>query len=210
MFSLQRVLGDDRRFCALLEASALEACQSVEMLKKVLANGSASAPTLEGFAESRRKDKKITEEISELLIRTVVVAMEREDIEHLADAIYRIPKTVEKFAERYVLSFAKLQGTDFSRQLNLMERAIHVVLEMVQTLKNGLDMTRTRQLNANIQKIESDADDVILELLGKLYTPGVDPIQRIIIKDLFELNEKVVDRCRDAGNVITRVVLKNT
>jgi len=180
------------------------------MLKKVLANGSASAPTLEGFAESRRKDKKITEEISELLIRTVVVAMEREDIEHLADAIYRIPKTVEKFAERYVLSFAKLQGTDFSRQLNLMERAIHVVLEMVQTLKNGLDMTRTRQLNANIQKIESDADDVILELLGKLYTPGVDPIQRIIIKDLFELNEKVVDRCRDAGNVITRVVLKNT
>jgi len=32
----------------------------------------------------------------------------------------------------------------------------------------------------------------------------------IILKDLYELLEKVVDRCRDAGNVISQIVLKNT
>ena len=209
MFSLQRVLGDDYRFCSLLEASAQEACQSVLMLKRVVTAGDGT-PSLQIFAEARRKDKQITEEISDLLIRTMVTAMEREDIEALADSLYRIPKTVEKFAERYILTFDQVGKTEFSRQLDLMERAVHAVFEMVQTLKQGLNMTRTRQLNANIQKIESDADDVILEFIAKLYDPGISPIQRIILKDLYELNEKVVDRCRDAGNIINRVVLKNS
>jgi uncharacterized protein len=209
MFSLQRILGDDVKFCVLLEDSALEACQSVVTLKRVLA--ASNGPTsLEVFAATRRKDKKITGDISELLIRTSVTAMEREDIEALADALYRIPKTVEKFAERYIISSPRLQATDFARQFDLMERAINMVLEMVRTLRQGIDLPRTRQLNANIQKIESDADDVILELIGQLYAPAYDPLKRIIMKDLFELNEKVVDRCRDAGNVIARLVLKNS
>jgi uncharacterized protein Yka (UPF0111/DUF47 family) len=28
------------------------------------------------------------------------------------------------------------------------------------------------------------------------------------LKDLYELLEKVIDRCRDAGNVVTHIVLK--
>jgi hypothetical protein len=32
----------------------------------------------------------------------------------------------------------------------------------------------------------------------------------IVLRDLFELLEKVIDRCRDAGNVIFRIVLKSS
>ena len=32
----------------------------------------------------------------------------------------------------------------------------------------------------------------------------------MILKDLFELLEKAIDRCRDAGNVVNQVVLKNS
>jgi uncharacterized protein Yka (UPF0111/DUF47 family) len=30
------------------------------------------------------------------------------------------------------------------------------------------------------------------------------------LKDLYDLLEKVIDRCRDAGNVIAQIVLKNS
>ena len=206
-FSLQRILGEDDKFCRLLQASAQEASHSVAALKQVLTDGSGPA-SVEAFAAARRKNKQITTQIANLIIQAFVTAMEREDIEALADALYKIPKTVEKFAERYLISAGQVRDVEFSRQLNLMERAINTVLEMVKALREGLDLARVKQLNANIQKIESDADDVILELIGQLYAPGYPPLKRIIVKDLFELNEKVVDRCRDAGNVITRVVLK--
>ena len=208
-FSLQRILGQDDEFCALLEASAQEACQSVTTLKRVLADRT-TAPTLEAFATARRKDKHLTNEIAELLIRAFVTAMEREDIEDLARSLYRIPKTVEKFAERYMISAVQLRDVDFSRQIDLMQRAVETVLDMVKTLRGDADLARIKQLNARIQKIESDADDLILELIGKLFTPDVPPLKAVIVKDLFELNERVVDCCRDAGNIITRVVLKNS
>ena len=33
-----------------------------------------------------------------------MTSLEREDIEALSDAFYKIPKTLEKFAQRYVLA----------------------------------------------------------------------------------------------------------
>ena len=35
-------------------------------------------------------------------------------------------------------------------------------------------------------------------------------VQAMFLKDLFELLEKVTDRCRDAGNTIMAIVLKST
>jgi uncharacterized protein Yka (UPF0111/DUF47 family) len=38
----------------------------------------------------------------------------------------------------------------------------------------------------------------------------MEPLKAVFLKDLFELLERVIDRCRDAGNVINQIVLKNT
>jgi uncharacterized protein Yka (UPF0111/DUF47 family) len=32
----------------------------------------------------------------------------------------------------------------------------------------------------------------------------------MIIRDLYKLMEKVIDRCRDTGNVVMHIVLKNS
>lgn len=209
MLSVQRVLGEDKRFYKLLEASADDASESVAALRSMLADRQRP-PTLETFASLRRKDKELTSEIAELLIRALVVATEREDIEALAHSLYRIPKTVEKFAERYIISLNHVTDVDFSRQIDLMERGCQAVADMIRGLREGVGVAALKQKNANIQKIESDADDVILELIAKFYEPDYPKLKAVIVKDLFELNEKVVDRCRDAGNVIVRVALKNS
>jgi uncharacterized protein Yka (UPF0111/DUF47 family) len=209
MLSLQRLLGEDERFLDLLEASAADASQSVRALKALLKEG-LSRPNLKAFTGLRHKQKELAGQIEELLIRALVVAMEREDIEALADALYRVPKTVEKFAERFVISAAQVADVDFSRQLDFMERGCDKVRRMIAGLRTGMSLSELKQLNADIQKIESDADDVMLEYISSLYQPGFPKLKAVILKDLFELNEKVVDRCRDAGNVIVRVSLKNS
>lgn len=49
----------------------------------------------------------------------------------------------------------------------------------------------------------------MVELLRDLYSGRRDPLQVIIVKDLYELMEKIIDRCRDAGNVVLQIALKN-
>ncbi len=207
MFSVQRLMGRDDEFCALLEASAREAVHSVECLRHVLAD-SSTRPSLKSFIQTRRNDKVITAQISELLVTALVTSFDRHDIEAVAEVLYKVPKTVEKFAERYLISYEHVRDFDFTRQFVLMEEAVKSVLEIVRAFRQGATMGEIKRLDARIQRLENDADDVIVSLLRKIFAiKGMD-LRPIILKDLIELNEKVVDRCRDASGMIVRVVVK--
>ena len=89
MFSLQKLLGKEDKFFSLLEASATEGRASVQALMKLLKNPNRER-TLEDFVASRRNEKRIANEISEAVATTFVTALEREDIEALSLALYKI------------------------------------------------------------------------------------------------------------------------
>lgn len=209
MFSLQRLFGKEDKFFDLLESSAQEARASVQALIQLTKNPAHSV-TLDAFVESRRKDKRITEEISEALCTTFVTALEREDIEALSNALYKIPKTVEKIGERILISSQHLSMDDFLKHGPLMEKATETVLTMIKEMRRGMSLEQVRDRNETLQSIEGEADKLILDLYKHLYSGKHDPLKVIILKDIYELLEKVIDRCRDAGNVISHIVLKNS
>lgn len=209
MISLQKFFGKTDVFYNLLEASAEEARNSVQALRKLF-DQPAETRSLDDFKLSRRKDKKITEEINEQLCKVFVSELEREDVEQLSNALYKIPKTIEKIAERVLICGSKLQGISFSRKLQMMDDASETVVMMVKELRNKLHLERVKDMNARLQHIEGEADKLILENLKDLYNGNHEPLQAMMLKDLYELMEKVVDRCRDAGNVVSHIVLKYT
>ena len=208
MINFQRILGREDEFFTILEASAQEGVNAVGALKRILTTASGS-PSLKDFVEARRKDKELTTTLEEMLITTFVTPLEREDLEALGEALYKIPKTVEKFAERFVIAAPQIAGADFNRQLPLVEQSIQIVLKMVHALREG-DLGEIKGLQNKLQAVESEADDVLTESLARFYEPGFPSLKAVILKELSDLLEKVVDRCRDAGNVISHVLLKNS
>src|SRR5215470_563297 len=146
MFSLQRLLGKEDKFFSLLEASVEEARTSVQALVKLTQDIDRPVP-LDEFSYSRRKDKMITREISAAVYTTFVTALEREDIEDLSNALYKIPKTVEKVSERILVAPHFVRGIDFSKQISLLERATVIVVELVRSLRDGMDLERVKELN---------------------------------------------------------------
>ncbi len=209
MFSLQKLLSQDGKFFTLLEASAEECRASVQTLQRIIAKGPSDV-SLDEVAASRRKEKQINTEINELLCRVSVTALDPEDIESLSNALYKIPKTVEKFAERYLASADDVRDADFAKQVALLEKATGIIVAMLKELQEKSHLERLRAQNEELQQIEGDADDLILDTLKALYSRRDDPVRVIILKDLYELLEKIVDRCRDAGNVISHITLKNS
>jgi len=89
-------------------------------------------------------------------------------------------------------------------------KATDTLLKMIQELRGGTNLECIKECNDKLQAIEGEADKTINELLRDLYNGAHSPLKVIFLKDLFELLEKVVDRCRDAGNVINHIVLKNS
>lgn len=208
MFSFQRLLGRGDEFFSLLESSAQEGARAVAALSRILISHEVT-PSLDEFAAARRKDKQITDTLEEMLITTFVTPLEREDLEALAQALYKIPKTVEKFAERYAIAAPLIRSTDFSRQLTLMEQAVAIVVKMIHALK-AAELGDIKSMQNKLQALEAEADDVLLSQFARLYEPDFPSLHAVILKELFDLLEKVIDRCRDAGNVISHVLLKNS
>jgi uncharacterized protein Yka (UPF0111/DUF47 family) len=210
MWSIQKILGRDQKFYDLLEASAQQADASVHHLIALLERleQKESPQSLEEFVHSRRKDKQITQELTEQLCKTFITPLEREDIQALSTALYKIPKTVEKIGERVLICPEDLQGRSFGKQVELLDQAAETVLAMVKQLRKGTDAATAREMNAKLQSIEGEADKLELDLLRDLYQGDYKTKQVIFLRDLFELMEKVVDRCRDAGNIVLEVALK--
>lgn len=208
MPSLQKLLGKDDQFFDLLEASAEQARHSVQALRTFLGNPGEQR-TLDDLIASRRRDKAITTQIGDALCTDLITALEPHDVEVLSTSLYKIPKTIEKVAERILLAPQHLQGIDLTPQVLMVEQATDVLLQMVRELRKGMPRSRATTLNAQLQSVEGAADKTVLELLRTLYNTQADPGRLLFLKDVYELLERVTDRCRDAGNVISHIVLKN-
>ncbi|MGN6322364.1 MAG: DUF47 domain-containing protein [Dyella sp.] len=201
MFSLQTIFGKGDKFYGLLEQSAEAARESAKALHELVSQAD-HAPVMAAFAAARSREKALAGQISEELVNTFVTALDREDIEALNSALYKIPKSVEKFAERYEIVAGRLEGVDFAQRALVLTRATDVIAEMIGELRRGLRIDPVKKLQDRLQTLESEGDRMLLAPYRTLYLEGNDAMRAMLAKDLFELIEKAIDKCRDVGNIV--------
>jgi uncharacterized protein len=209
---IQKLIGKNDVFFDLLEEGAVEARVSVELFEKFLKqlDGENRPTGLDDFIQSRRKEKRIRHLMTEELSRSFITPLDREDLEALSVALYRIPKQVEKIVERLSIYPGKLPNDMFKRQAELMNQAATALVFMVKQLRAGTTLETIREANDRLQYAEGEADKVMLEQLKVLYQGPCDAKEFVILQKLFEMVEQAVDRCRNAGNIVVQVVLKHS
>jgi len=209
---LKKLFGKDEKFFDLLEAGAEEAKTSVDLLLRYLQTLSTGVPpaNLDDFVQSRRKEKRIRYQMTEELSRTFITPLEREDIEALSFALYRIPKAVEKIVERLSIYPGRVPHAAFRRQADLLTLPADAVVFMVRELRGGTNIEKIREANDRLQYAEGEADKVMLTLLKDLYHGSYEPKELVILQELYEMVEQAVDRCRNAGNIVVQIVLKHS
>src|SRR3954462_15033483 len=169
MFSLQKLIGKDDKFFNLMEGSAEEARASVQALIKLLAHPE-KAQSLQTFVDIRRNEKRLSMQLSEHLCKTFVTPLEREDIEALSNGLYKIPKNVEKFGERYMLAPQHVKGWDVSKQTGMLLKAGETIVMLVKELRQGVNLAKVKKQNDELQRIEGEADTIMVDSLRELYT----------------------------------------
>src|SRR4051812_45147382 len=130
------ILGHDTRFFDLLEIGTAEARTASTTLVRLLEQlGRAPVEdTLHDLGLLRRKHKRTTQELTELLTREFHTPLDREDIEELSAALYKITKTIEKIAERMMICPPGVEISQVGAQILLLERGTAIVAEMVGNL----------------------------------------------------------------------------
>lgn len=212
MSLLHRYFGRDARFFELLDAGAAEAAEAASILLRVMdqiRNGPVDG-VMGDLAQSRRKHKRLSQEITELLCKQSGTLLEREDLEALSTSLYKISKNIEKIGERMTICPFDADLKRLGPQVSFLEQGTKVVVKMVGTLRTGANGDEVKDQYSRLQAIESDADRLMNGLLRDLFHGDLDARMVVFWKDIYELIEKGIDRCRDAGYVIFHAVLKKS
>ena len=72
-----------------------------------------------------------------------------------------------------------------------------------------MNLDRMTALNEKLRSLENEADRLML-LYRDIYSGRLDNLQMFLLKEFFEILEKAIDRCREAGVVAYQIVLKNS
>jgi len=208
MFSLQTIFGSGKQFYHYIDEAAQAAADSARALHAMVREMNRE-PALDAFRLARLRERTASDNIRQALVDSFMTPIEREDIEALSSALYRIPKQVEKFADRYALAMQHLKNIDFAPRAAMLQQATDVVVEMVKDLRH-MDLDRMSALNDRLRMLENEADRLMLELYRDIYSGHLDNLQMFLLKEFFEILEKAIDRCREAGVVTYQIVLKNS
>lgn len=209
MVSLQRLLGRSGEFFGLLESSAGLCRTAVAELHRLMTRRDEPF-TLEAIHAARREDKAVITRLEERLVRVLVTPLEREDLEQIAQGLYRIPKIVEKFAERYEIVRDRVSEVDFALESRMFLRAVEVVEEMVKVLSRDGSVADIKAMEARLAQIESDGTHVLMEATRKLCLPGIDPLTIVIAKELLDILSDGIECCSALGHIIALVLLKHS
>ena len=128
---MQGLFSKNLRLFGLIESSAEEAHTAVEGLIAILnapeGDPSRNLAIMEQLREARSREKSFAQDVERYLSTTMVTPLDREDIEDLSNALYKIPKTATKFGDHYIIAGKHTCQVDMSRHLGLLDRAADMV-----------------------------------------------------------------------------------
>lgn len=159
-------------------------------------------------ANEKRADK-LTHETIDLLHKTFITPLDRDEIHKLITTMDDILDLMEDVATAISLYDVRAVTSEASQLAHICTATCQRVQQAVELLA---DMKRGREILKiceEIDRLESDADRVLRSAMSKLFREEDDVKTLIKLKAIYELLETITDKCEDVANIIEGIVLEN-
>ena len=206
MFNL---LPKDTVFFDLFEGLSRHAVTSAEHLRQMI----RSFPNVEAHLQRIREEEHAADELAhtalDRLDRTFITPFDREDIHELIGGLDDIIDGIDAVAKRFPLFHVKNIEPTFAMQTDVLVQATTAVSEAVHRLRKSRKLSELSDKLIEIHHKESVGDDNHHAALSRLFGGGVDALEVMKWKELYDYIEDAIDGCEDVGNTLERIVLKN-
>jgi predicted phosphate transport protein (TIGR00153 family) len=145
-----------------------------------------------------------------LLSRTWITPIDREDIHALAGAIDDVLDSIDAVAARIVLYKIPAMTPEVKDATRLIVQAAEA---MTRALTRIGDLSHSREIIEDcveINRLENEADTLFRIAISRLFENEKDPIAIIKWKEIYTVLEETTDRCEDVANVLEQIVLKSS
>lgn len=152
---------------------------------------------------------KVTHNTLEMLHKTFITPLDRDDIHQLITRMDDILDLLEDAAQTISLYDIKAITPEAKRLAELCLTCTEKVRAAVGLLSNMDNAREILSLCAEIDRLESDADHVMRAAMSKLFRDEPDVRTLIKLKAIYEILETVTDRCEDVANILEGIIVEN-
>ena len=186
----------------------LSAAAALE-LKALLADLTQLESRSRAIEKSEKLADQITHHTVELLHKTFVTPLDRDEIHRLITGMDDILDLMEDVATSLFLYDVRTLTPDAQRLGEICVECTIKVRDAVAKLESMKNADAILAICGEIDRLESDADRVFRAGLAKLFREESDVRQIIKLKEIYQLLESITDKCEDVANVIEGIVLEN-
>ncbi len=203
------IIPQDKHFFNMLENES----------NNVLAGSIAFFELITNYENVREKQQAIKDiehqgddfvhEIFEELNKTFITPIDHEDISALASAFDDVLDYIDGTASRLVLyeiSKPEKNMIKLAEVLVKQTTELNIALSGLRNIKNPREIEK-RCIEVN--RLENIADDIYKSSVAQLFKQ-TNAIEIMKLKEVYERLEFATDKCEDAANVISDIVVKNS
>ncbi len=200
------LLPRERRFYELFDRNIDNIVSAAGLLVELLKAPDATEGLQERISELEHAADDITHEVVRSLNRVFVTPFDREDIYALASGLDDILDFIKEVSDKHALYDLRTQS---GPAVELGVLLLHAAEQLKGALSKLESLKGLEPHWIEINRIENQGDQISRKAIGELFRGGVDPIQVMKLKDVYEGLEDALDRCEDVSNVLENIVIKN-
>ncbi len=198
----------EKKFFNMLEIESEAVLKGAQYLNNLMENFADIEETYHTITEVEHQTDDIVHSIFEALNTTFITPIDREDISQLASSLDDILDHIHGTIRRiYLYNIAKPTKPMIELTAVILKACIELnfSVKAMKKLENPADI-EARCVEVN--RLENEADEINNHAVVELFNIG-DVKEIIKIKEIYSFLESATDRCEDAANVISDIVIKN-
>jgi predicted phosphate transport protein (TIGR00153 family) len=203
------LLPREGKFFDFFNAHAEHAARAALELQALLADLTQLERRSRAIERNEKQADQITHQTVQLLHRTFVTPLDRDEIHQLITGMDDVLDLMEDVATCLFLYDVKAVTPDAQKLGEICVSCTVKVREAVAKLESMDNADAILRLCGDIDRLESEADFVFRSALAKLFREEPDVKQIIKLKEVYQLLESITDKCEDVANVIEGIVLEN-
>ncbi len=204
-----RLLPREGKFFDLFNQHATLAAQAAVELQELLADLSQLELRSRAIEKNEKQADRITHETIQLLHRTFITPLDRDEIHGLITGMDDILDLMEDVATCIFLYDVKAVTPEAQKLGQICVTCTIKVKDAVAKLESMDNADAILKICGDIDRLESEADYVFRSALARLFREESDAKQILKLKEVYQLLESITDKCEDVANVIEGIVLEN-
>lgn len=203
------LLPRDTVFFDLFESMARHVVSAAEQLRELSRKFPDGSTEIQRIREHEHAADDLAHQALNRLDRTFITPFDREDIHTLIGGLDDIIDAIDAIAKRFPLFHLKSVDPIFQQQTEVLVRAGIGVSEAVHRLRKSRKLSELSDTLIEIHHTESVGDDNHHAAMSRLFGGGIDPLEVMKWKEMYDYIENAIDACEDVGNTLERIVVKN-